>query len=191
MQFSDKDYKAHYKALSRELFRKLAIFVCRNSGTEEDAKDLTQDVIILYWRKDVAEKKKAIEDPSYTPRVIANEMGYLYGMGKNLWLKELERRKISPQFPYDEEIDMFERYAEEEDSYKAMLMKVVSTTLSTLGENCRTLLIMFYYEQVSMDEIAERMDFGSRRVAITTKSRCWQRLKERAYYELEIQLNGY
>ena len=187
MQFSDKDYTA----LSRELFRKLVIFVCRNSGTEEDAKDLTQDVIVLYWRKDVAEKKKAIEDPSYTPRVIANETGYLYSMGRNLWYKELERRKISPLFSYDIEIDMFDKFAEEEDSYKATLKKVLRTSLSKLGENCRTLLIMFYYEQVSMDEIAERMDFGSRRVAITTKSRCWKRLKERAYYELETQLNGF
>jgi len=187
MQFSDKDYKT----LSRELFRKLVIFVCRNSGNEDDASDLTQDVMILYWRKDLAEKQRTIEDPSYTPRIIANELGYLYGMGKNLWRKELKRRKISPQFPYDLEIDMFENYTEEEDSYKTMLMKVVSTTLSTLGENCRTLLIMFYYEQLSMDEIAERMDFGSRRVAITTKSRCWKRLKERAYYELETQLNGF
>ena len=187
MQFNDKDYKA----LSRELFRKLVIFVCRNSGTKGDAEDLTQDVIVLYWRKDVAEKKKAIEDPSYTPRVTANEMGYLYGMGRNLWFKELRRRKISPLFSYDIEIDMFDKFAEEEDSYKATLKKVLRTSLSKLGENCRTLLIMFYYEQMSMDEIAERMDFGSRRVAITTKSRCWQRLKERAYYELEIQLNGY
>lgn len=187
MQFSDKDYKA----LSRELFRKLVIFVCRNSGTEEDAKDLTQDVIVLYWRKDVAEIKKAIEDPSYTPRVITNEMGYLYGMGRNLWHKELERRKISPQFSYDIEIDRFERSAEEEDSYKAMLMKVVSTALSTLGEDCRTLIKLFYYDQISMQDIAEKMGFGSSRVAITTKSRCWKRLKERAYDELEIQLKGF
>lgn len=187
MQFSDKDYKT----LSRELFRKLVIFVCRNSGTEEDAKDLTQDVIVLYYRKDVAEIKKAIENPSYTPRIITNETGYLYSMGKNLWYKELERRKISPQFSYDIEIDIFDKFAEEEDSYKAMLMKVVSTSLSKLGENCRTLLIMFYYDQISMQDIAEKMGFGSSRVAITTKSRCWQRLKERAYYELETQLNGF
>ena len=187
MQFNDKDYKA----LSRELFRKLVIFVCRNSGTEEDAKDLTQEVMILRWKYDLAEIKKNVEDPSYAFRVFENDMGYMYGTGKNLWFKELKRRKISPQFSYDIEIDMFDKFAEEEDSYKATLKKVLRTSLSKLGENCRTLLIMFYYEQMSMDEIAERMDFGSRRVAITTKSRCWKRLKERAYDELEIQLKGF
>ena len=185
-------HNRYYTITSKGLFRKLVIFVCRNSGTEDDAADLTQEVMMLYWRKNLAEKQKALEDPSYTPRIIANEMGYLYGMGKNLWLKELERRKISPQFPYDVEIDMlFERYAEEEDSYKAILIKVLRTSLSKLGEDCRTLIKLFYYDQISMQDIAEKMGFGSSRVAITTKSRCWQRLKERAYYELETQLNGF
>lgn len=187
MQFSDKDYKT----LSRELFRKLVIFVCRNSGTEDDAKDLTQEVMLLYWKKDIAEKKKAIEDSSYTPRKIANEMGYLYSMGRNLWYKELERRKISPQFSYDIEIDIFDKFAEEEDSYKTTLIKVLRTSLSELGEDCRTLIKLFYYDQISMQDIAEKMGFGNSRVAISTKSRCWKRLKERAYYELETQLNGF
>ena len=62
MQFNDKDYKA----LSRELFRELVIFVCCNSGTEEDANDLTQEVLMLYWRKDLAEKQKVLEDPRVT-----------------------------------------------------------------------------------------------------------------------------
>ena len=187
MQFSDKDYKT----LSRELFRKLVIFVCRNSGNEDDASDLTQDVMILYWRKDLAEKQRTIEDPSYTPQIIANELGYLYGMGKNLWRKELKRRKVNPQFPYDLEIDMFENYTEEEDSYKAILIKVLRTSLSKLGEDCRTLIKLFYYDQISMQDIAEKMGFGNSRVAISTKSRCWKRLKERAYDELETQLKGF
>ena len=187
MQFNDKDYNA----LSRELFRKLVIFVCRNSGTEDDAADLAQEVMMLYWRKDLAEKQRTIEDPSYTPRIIANELGYLYGMGKNLWRKELKRRKISPQFPYDLEIDMFENYTEEEDSYKATLIKALRTSLSKLGEDCRTLITLYYYENISMQEIAAIMGFRNSRVAITTKSRCWKRLKERAYDELETQLKGF
>lgn len=184
-------HNRYYTITSKDLFRKLVIFVCRNLGTEEDAADLTQEVMILYWRKDLAEKQKALEDPSHTPRIIANEMGYLYGMGKNLWRKELKRRKISPQFPHDEEINMFENYTEEEASYKAMLTKVLRTSLSKLGEDCRSLIKLFYYDQISMQEIAEKMGFGSSRVAITTKSRCWKRLKEKAYNELETQLKGF
>ena len=118
-------------------------------------------------------------------------MGYLYGMGKNLWRKELKRRKISPQFPYDLEIDMFENYTEEEDSYKATLIKALRTSLSKLGEDCRTLIKLFYYENISMRDIAEKMGFRNSRVAITTKSRCWKRLRERAYDELETQLKGF
>ena len=184
-------HNRYYTITSKALFRKLVIFVCRNSGTEDDAADLTQEVMMLCWRKDVAEKQKALEYPSYTPRIIANEMGYLYGMGKNLWRKELKRRKISPQFPYDEEIDMFENYTEEEDSYKATLIKALRTSLSKLGEDCRTLIKLFYYENISMQDIAEKMGFRNSRVAITTKSRCWKRLRERAYDELETQLKGF
>lgn len=186
-----QDSNNFYATIGTQLYRKLVIFVCRNSGTEEDAKDLTQEVMILRWKYDLAEIKKNVEDPSYAFRVFENDMGYMYGTGKNLWFKELKRRKISPQFSYDIEIDIFDKFAEVEDSYKATLIKVLRTSLSKLGENCRTLLIMFYYEQVSMDEIAERMGLGNRRVAITTKSRCWKRLKKRAYDELELQLKGF
>lgn len=59
------------------------------------------------------------------------------------------------------------------------IQSVLAAELSYIPEPCNKILRLFYYEGFSMDEIAGLMNYKNSRCAITTKNRCYNKLKER------------
>lgn len=59
------------------------------------------------------------------------------------------------------------------------LQEVLGAELSYLPNPCNRILKLFYYDGMSMTEIAQTMNYGSPRSAITTKNRCMDKLKLR------------
>lgn len=59
------------------------------------------------------------------------------------------------------------------------LQAVLGAELSYIPDPCNKILKLYYFDELSMTEIAEAMNYGSSRSAITTKNRCMDRLKAR------------
>lgn len=59
------------------------------------------------------------------------------------------------------------------------LQAVLGAELSYIPEPCNKILKLYYFDEMSMTEIAEAMNYGSSRSAITTKNRCMDKLKAR------------
>lgn len=59
------------------------------------------------------------------------------------------------------------------------LQAVLGAELSYIPDPCNKILKLYYFDELSMTEIAEAMNYGSSRSAITTKNRCMDKLKER------------
>ena len=57
--------------------------VMRNSGTEDEAKDVYQDALIVFWQK-VKNDQLVLTSKIST---------YIYSICQNLWRKELDRKK--------------------------------------------------------------------------------------------------
>lgn len=68
-------YQQHYKMMLR--------MVLRNNGTEQEALDIFQDALIVFWQKAM--------DSSF--ELTSKISTYLYSVCKNLWRKELDRKR--------------------------------------------------------------------------------------------------
>lgn len=59
------------------------------------------------------------------------------------------------------------------------LQAVLAAELSCIPETCNKILKLYYYEGLSMAEIAEAMNYSNARTAITVNNRCKEKLKGR------------
>jgi RNA polymerase sigma factor (sigma-70 family) len=144
--------------LYRKHYRMMARLITRNSGTEDDAKDVFQDALIILWEK-IRTQKFELSSKLST---------YLYSVCQNLWHKELNRKQrfVSqehdvPQLPDN---DRQERIA------------IVDKCLLQLKPDCRQILMYYYFDQLPMTEIATKMAFANADSAKTKKYKCKQEL---------------
>ena len=154
---------AHDPKLFSRLYKHFPMvkkYVKNNSGNNEDAHDVFQESLIILFRK-LNETELELSAQLST---------YLFAIAKNVWFEELRKRnKILILEEQDEEIT--ERIAEESKFKKA------ENALTQLGERCKTLLIAFYHEQLSMSAIADKLSFSSAENARKQKYKCIQKAK--------------
>ncbi len=65
----------------------------------------------------------------------------------------------------------------EDLEYKETLYLTLQKGLEQLGDKCKNVIVSFYIDQLSMEEIAKKYNFASKDVAKTTKSRCFKKLQ--------------
>jgi RNA polymerase sigma factor (sigma-70 family) len=68
-------------------------------------------------------------------------------------------------------------------------LQLIETCLDRLGEPCKSLLELYYYHSMSMEEIAERMNYKNRFTSKNLKYKCINRLRRIYIEELEKQNN--
>ncbi len=146
------------KYLYQKYYRMMVRMIINNSGTEEEAQDIFQDSLIIFWEK-----------------VINNELQltskistYLYSICQNLWRKELDRKKRLSREEKDGEI------APEHDQNE--IIKIMHACINELGETCKQVLTLYYFDKLSMKEIAEKLNFSNADTAKTKKYKCKQEL---------------
>ena len=90
--------------------------VITNSGTEEEARDVYQDALVVFWQKARSGNL-----------VLTSKMStYIYSICQNLWRKELDRKKRLS----NEEKDM----GEMPDQDSPEREKIIAQCLDQLGE---------------------------------------------------------
>jgi len=141
--------------------RMVEAFVARNSGTESDAEDLLQEAVIVLWERVRSGRFE------YSAKLST----FIFATAQNIWRRRLARMKretptdFNDTTPAQDDISPLEELIEDERSKK------IATALVKLGEPCKTLLVLFYWDEQSMDEIAKQMSFAN---ADTVKSKKYQ-----------------
>jgi RNA polymerase sigma factor (sigma-70 family) len=139
-------------------------YVKQRYGTAEDAKDLVQEAIILFYEKMVHDQ--LILTSSVTT--------YIMGICKNLWRRELEKRnrsqELSPQITG--------QLWEETESENEREMLKISSFVEQLGEKCKELLLAFYYFGHRMEQIARQHQYRNVHTATVQKFKCLERLRK-------------
>jgi len=155
--------KGDEKALEivyQKYYRMMTKLVVTNSGTEDEARDVYQDALVVFWQK--------ARSSSF---VLTSKMStYIYSICQNLWRKELDRKKRLS----NEERDT----AESIDMEKPEREKIIAQCLEQLGETCRKVLMYYYFDEMSMQEIADKLGFANTDTAKTKKYKCKQKLDE-------------
>lgn len=155
------------KYLYKELLPRVKKYIVTNSGDENDAKDIFQDAVVVFY--------KYVKTGKFDER---NEIGaFIYSVSRNLWINLAKKRNrnvaLTDQTP---EIE-FQGNADEELISQEREAYVVNM-FSKLGETCKNLLIFITFNKLSMKELAEKMGFSSENVAKTKHYKCKQRLIE-------------
>lgn len=160
------------ESLYKLFFPMVLHMVVNNHGTEDDAKDLFQETMIVLYDKS--------KEPGFT--LEAKLKTYLYAVAKRLWLKQLNRQNKVPVKSADFSSEELEDSLPDDDlqdhNEKEERFKVLSEALLKLGEPCKSLLEDFYVRQMSMQEIAEKFGYTNPDNAKTQKYKCLNRLKK-------------
>src|SRR5829696_3685932 len=160
---------AALKFLYREHFELLSRYILNNSGNEQDAEDIFQEVVVAFINLVKAGKFRG-ESSIKT---------FLFSLNKNIWLNELKRRgrAMAREEKYERQnvgealtVDA----AMELRQSKAELMQVINE----LGENCKKILLLFYYENRSMKEIVDYLPYENEQVVRNKKSKCLKKLEQ-------------
>ncbi|HEV7738004.1 MAG TPA: sigma-70 family RNA polymerase sigma factor [Chlamydiales bacterium] len=159
----DRICKGDEKALEfiyKKYYRMMTKLVITNSGTEDEARDVYQDALVVFWQK--ARSGNLV----LTSKIST----YVYSICQNLWRKELDRKKRLSN--------------EEKDSAESLDLdgpereKIIAKCMEQLGETCRKVLMYYYFDEMSMQEIADKLGFANTDTAKTKKYKCKQKLDE-------------
>jgi len=145
--------------LYKNAFPAVARYVSKMGGSFDEAKDIFQDALVIYYEKSV--------ECSF--ELKTNERAYLLGIAKHLWLKQhRDNSKLTP-------IDGLD--IESEETVQASDKKVLSF-LQTAGKKCMDLLRSFYYDGLQLADAAELFGFSGVRSATVQKYKCLEKVRE-------------
>ena len=153
------DREKLFIALYKSVFPVVARYVSKMGGTFDEAKDIFQDALVIWYEK-AAEGLLTIN---------TNDNAYLAGIAKNLWLKKFRAnsREVT--------IDGFDITTDEEAQISDSKLL---NFLQTAGKKCMDLLRSFYYDQLPLNDIAETFGFSGVRSATVQKYKCLEKVRE-------------
>ena len=115
---------------------------------------------------------KNAKNPEFT--LTAKPSTYIYAIVKNLWLKQVDKNKrISPEENINPQL-----HATSQDTDSKMDLAIVRKMLNQMGETCRQVLLMFYYDGFDMQTIAKANNFSNADVAKSKKHQCLKELEK-------------
>ncbi|KYG79640.1 RNA polymerase sigma factor [Roseivirga echinicomitans] len=143
----------------RKCYPKVKQYVLKNSGNVEAAEDVFQEAISITYFNLLENKFRG--DSSL--------VHYVIGIARNLWLHKL-RKKTLPTSPIEG------NELSENDDPGQIDISLLNYILAKLNHGCRQILKNFYFNEMSMEEVAKNSNLGSAQAAKTKKLRCMKKL---------------
>jgi DNA-directed RNA polymerase specialized sigma24 family protein len=161
-----EDVAADRSVLFMQLYQKafplVAKYVSQMGGSFDDAKDIFQDALVIYYEKLVT----APVNLQYS------EQSYLLGIARHLWAKK--NKHSNQQLALDESLAAM---AGEETPGIAASEKLLEL-LHTSGQKCMQLLRAFYYDKLPLGKIAGLFGFSGVRSATVQKYKCLEKIRD-------------
>ena len=139
----------------------------RFSVKEEDAIDIYQDSIVTLYENILSGKLISLTSSLKT---------YLFAIGKYKIYNSLKVQVTTADF------SDYQFLLEEEDEEEFLLLEEkienMQKAYQQLGSKCQEVVKLFYYENLSIEEIKDRLAYTSKDVVKSQKSRCIKQIKE-------------
>ncbi len=165
-------YKKYYSLLEK--------YVLNNSGSKEDAEDVIQETMVAFV--DIVQNDKYRDEA---------EIGtFLYAVARNIWLSKIRKNQA--------DTNRDEKWAEQSSHFekdisnqieKQESLKFIEQLFDTLGETCKKILTLFYFEEAPMKVILEQVNFENEQVLRNKKSKCMKALTDKI--ELNPKLGNF
>ena len=161
------------KQLYTDYFGYCTSFVINNQGDTEQARDIFQEALIVLFNN--------LRKPQF--KLTCAVKTYLYSVVRNLWLKRIHKQSrggLSLVIDRDDDKefilvheDEIEVKQEKEEKHEA-----VAHGMKAIKEDCRELLLNFYFKKIDLGRIAEQMGYTYQFVKVK-KNRCMEALKKK------------
>jgi RNA polymerase sigma factor (sigma-70 family) len=143
--------------------------VVGNGGSLDDAFDLFQEALMVFYKLAVAGKFDHLKYKVH---------GFIFTICKNLWINQMKKKSTSLNW---------EKKKEKEDFDDTVLDNIITTErknaleqlFQTLGDKCVEILTMFFYHKLSMKEIAAKLGDTSEDAVKVKSHRCKKLLADK------------
>jgi DNA-directed RNA polymerase specialized sigma24 family protein len=161
-----EDVAAERKTLFMQLYQQafplVAKYVHSMGGSFEEAKDVFQDALVIYYEKLVTSGVT----------LKYSERSYILGIAKHCWSKKNKGNNRYTSLP-----DSLQGIAMEEPAGNSSAEKLLEL-LHTSGQKCMELLRAFYYDKLPMHKLASLFGFSSERSATVQKYKCLEKVRD-------------
>lgn len=149
----------------KEVFPVVKYYVQNNGGSQEDAKDVFQEAIIVAYKR-ISENKLEIK---------TGFEAYLYGIARLVWLKLLRSREI-----HERNVNKIKETTTSYESLENMIeedleMRLFRKHFRKLGPECQKVLQMVT-EKIPYDKIALELGYKSEKIVRNKKYKCKEML---------------
>lgn len=136
---------------------------------EDDALDHYQDTVTIFFEKVMNGKLTEIESTIKT---------YLFGIGKNKIRQKFQSESRAEQHTADV-VEHYQFLGQNADAQSLFddTNRVAKKVFDSIGQPCKELLRLFYFERKSMMEIAKALGHKNEGVSRTTKKRCLEKMR--------------
>ncbi len=141
-------------------------YIKYKGGTEEDAKDMLQEAIIVLWQK--------VNSGDFN--LSAQLSTFLIAVAKNQWRKELRKKsKMSNEQISENKSD------ENPGQLDTLLIQeksdLVQKAFELIKPLCKKLLLLFYFEERNLEDITKILKFSNSNVTKSKKYQCKKSLE--------------
>ena len=142
-------------------------FIIHYGGSEQDADDVFQETVVSFI--DMVKKGKY--------RMEASIKTFMVSVARNIWFNELKKRERSD---HREKVYELARDQKEDDvGFQISDLerrRQLKDLIHQLGDSCKKILLLYYYEDLSMKEIVEHLPYENEQVVRNKKYKCLQSL---------------
>lgn len=146
--------------------KEFLLFLNRYNLNLQDALDVYQDAIIAL----VENAKKGKID-----NIQSSLKTYLFGIGKFMVFQKFKKQKRNILIEDFQNLEFEDEIIEDEISIQVVLLQ---KAFDKMGEKCKKVLQLFYYEEKKLDEIQIELGYSNKDVLKSQKSRCLKQLKD-------------
>jgi RNA polymerase sigma factor (sigma-70 family) len=157
------------KTIYRNYFDGSRYYVMNNNGSRQDAEDIFQEVVVTFI--ELVQKDKFRGESSIRT--------FLFSLTRHLWLNELKRkgRAMTREVKYEKaqekaEMDIAQAIGHREGRQQ------VNDLIERLGDACKKILIMFYYEDIPVRDMLGKLDYENEQVIRNKKYKCMKQLED-------------
>ena len=165
LAIQQKDNKAIFTLLYRNYYPMVKSIVHKYNGSNEDAQDVFQDMLLILIREIESHRVDELKD-------LKN---YIYTISKNLYLNK--QKKNARQNSLDDvheslTIDTIVNHQIELQQSETLILDIIKQ----LGNTCYEILKAIIFDNKKQEEIAEDLGLSDRKVVKTYKNRCKNKL---------------
>jgi DNA-directed RNA polymerase specialized sigma24 family protein len=150
-----------FSLLYENAFPLVAAFVSHRRGTFDDAKDIFQDALVIFYEKKQHE----------TITITVSDEAYILGIAKHLWSRKYTKDSSTVALDKIEAAITIPEDVQIPDANK--LLRLLEMT----GKKCMELLEAFYYQKASPAKIASEFGYQNTHSASVQKFKCLEKIR--------------